>query len=539
MSGEEGAAVKRSGNEQVIGNRIGDRKGKVFLIGAGPGDPKLITVRGLEAIQQADVVVYDRLASPRLLKHMKPGAEKVFVGKLPDKHMLKQEEINQLLVDLALSGRVVARLKGGDPSVFGRVGEEAETLAEHGIEFDLIPGVTSAIAVPAYAGIPVTHRDFTSSFSIVTGHEYPNKTYGNVDWDHLAKASGTLVFLMGVANIGNIAEALMRGGKDGATPVALIRWGTWMEQRTLVGTLETIVEKVAESGFSSPAVIIVGDVVKLREKIGWFEKKPLFGARVLVTRAREQASDLVRSIDELGGEAVECPVIRTEPTTDGALSAALAQAESYDWLLFTSANGVRWFFEACRASRTDIRRFARARIGAVGPKTAEALHERGLIAEALPSAYRGEALAEALLPLVKAGDRVLLPRARVAGSELPETLRGAGASVDDVPTYETVLSDEGAAEAAELLREGKLHAVTFTSSSTVDNLLSVLKRHGFDDPARALAGVPAFTIGPSTTERAKAAGIAVAAEAEEATIESLLQALIAYRLQTKLGGDVS
>jgi uroporphyrinogen III methyltransferase/synthase len=508
-------------------------KGKVFLVGAGPGDPKLITVRGMEAIQKADVVVYDRLASPRLLRFMRPDADKVFVGKLPDKHMLKQEEINQLLVDLASSGRIVTRLKGGDPSVFGRVGEEAEKLAENGIDFELIPGVTSAIAVPAYAGIPVTHRDFTSSFSIVTGHEYPNKTYGHVDWDHLAKASGTLVFLMGVANIGNIAQALIQGGKAGATPVALIRWGTWMEQRTLVGTLETIVEKVAASGFSSPAVIIVGDVVKLRDKISWFEKKPLFGMRILVTRAREQASELVQAIDDLGGEAVEWPVIRTVPIMDPALSEAFSHPEEYDWLLFTSVNGVKYFFDACRLSRVDVRRFARARIGAVGPKTAEALLERGLLAEAIPSVFQGDALAKELLPAMNGGERVLLPRARVARPELPAALRAHGLQVDEAAVYETVLSDEGGEEAIDLLREGKLHAVTFTSSSTVTNVLEMLKQQGWERPAEALAGMPAFCIGPVTSETARSSGLAVTGEAAEATIDSLLQTIIAYTYKNR------
>jgi len=507
------------------------RAGKVFLVGAGPGDPKLITVRGMEAIAKADVVVYDRLASPRLLRHMKPGAEKVFVGKLPDKHMLKQEEINQLLVDLAMSGRIVTRLKGGDPSVFGRVGEEAEKLAENGIEFEIVPGVTSAIAVPAYAGIPVTHRDFTSSFSIVTGHEYPNKTYGHVDWDHLAKASGTLVFLMGVANIGNIAEALVRGGKNPGTPVALIRWGTWMEQRTLVGTLEDIVAKVAESGFSSPAVIIVGDVVKLRGRIAWFEKRPLFGMRVLVTRAREQASGLSERIDDLGGEAFEWPVIRTCPVPVDAASGPLATPEAYDWLVFTSVNGVRYFFDACIAGRVDVRRFARARVAAVGPKTAETLAARGILAETLPPSYTGDELGRTLAALTKPGERALLARARVAGEGLPDALREAGVVVDDLPVYETVLSDEGTDEALELLREGKLSAVTFTSSSTVTNLLELLRRSGYERPAEALAGVPAFCIGPVTARTAREAGIDIAAEAEEATVDGLLAALVAYNIK--------
>ena len=288
-------------------------KGRVYLVGAGPGDPKLISVRGMEAIQKADVIVYDRLANPRLLKHRRPEAELIFVGKLPDKHILKQEEINQLLVDLALQGKVVTRLKGGDPSVFGRVGEEAELLADNDVIFDIIPGITSSIAVPAYAGIPVTHRDFTSSFAIITGHEYPNKTYSSLDWEHLAKAIGTMVFLMGVANLEQICRELIRCGKPPEMPVALVRWGTWADQLTITGTLADITEKVKEANFKSPAVIIMGEVVKLREKLAWIEKKPLFGRRVLVTRARSQASELVDLIDDMGGEAVEFPVIRLQP----------------------------------------------------------------------------------------------------------------------------------------------------------------------------------------------------------------------------------
>lgn len=511
-------------------SRFGEQ-GIVYLVGAGPGDPKLITIRGMEAIRKADVIVYDRLANPRLLTHMRPGAKKVFVGKLPDKHMMKQNDINQLLVDLARAGHIVTRLKGGDPAVFGRVGEEAEALAAGGIDFEIIPGVTSAIGVPAYAGIPVTHRDITSSFSIVTGHEYPNKTYAGVDWDHLAKASGTLIFLMGVANIGNIASGLIQGGKSPSTPVALIQWGTWVEQRTLTGTLETIEERVAATGFTSPAIIIVGDVVRLRERIGWFEKKPLFGMRILVTRAREQASELVETIEELGGEAVECPVIRTVPVAEEELTHAFAQAESYDWLLFTSVNGVRYFFEACVSAGVDIRRFVRARIGAVGPKTAAALRQRGLMPELVPPVYRGDEMAEALLELMKAEERVLLPRARVAREALPKGLRAAGVQVDEIPVYETVVSDEGAEVAAELLREGKIHAVTFTSSSTVTNLLQVLQKYGWERPVDALTAIPAFTIGPLTSETVRQAGLSVAAEAAEATIEAVVRALMAFNIE--------
>ncbi|MFD0678827.1 MULTISPECIES: uroporphyrinogen-III C-methyltransferase [unclassified Paenibacillus] len=504
-------------------------KGVVYLVGAGPGDPKLITVRGLEAIQRADVVVYDRLASPRLLKHMKPGAEKIFVGKLPDKHMLKQAEINQLLVDLALQGKTVTRLKGGDPSVFGRVGEEAELLADNEIQFEIVPGITSAIAVPTYAGIPVTHRDFTSSFSIVTGHEYQNKTYSSVNWENLSQASGTLIFLMGVANLEFIRNKLIEGGKSVTTPVALIRWGTWMEQETLTGTLTDIVEKVRAANFQSPAVIIVGDVVKLRSKLAWFEKKPLFGRRILVTRARSQASDLVNLIEELGGEAVEFPVIRTQAPTKTAAKEALAQALNqlydFDWVIFTSVNGVEQFFEQLRLSRIDVRSLGKARIAAVGPKTAEALNMRGLMAEALPAKFQGDELLSSIEADLKPGQRVLLATADIAKEYLPARLREKGLNVTEVDVYETVLETDGGTEVIELLQKKAIHIITFTSSSTVTNLIRALEELGTANPKELLASCQIACIGPMTAQTVKEAGLSVDYLAEEATVESLVDSL--------------
>jgi uroporphyrinogen III methyltransferase / synthase len=504
-------------------------KGVVYLVGAGPGDPKLITVRGLEAIQRADVVVYDRLASPRLLKHMKPGADKIFVGKLPDKHMMKQEEINQLLVDLALQGKTVTRLKGGDPSVFGRVGEEAELLAENEIRFEIIPGITSAISVPAYAGIPVTHRDFTSSFSIVTGHEYKNKTYNTVNWENLSQASGTLIFLMGVANLETICRQLIEGGKSPDTPVALIRWGTWMEQETLTGTLTDIVERVKAANFQSPAVTIVGEVVKLREKLAWFEKKPLFGKRILVTRARSQASELVDQIDELGGEAVEFPVIRTQAPSGQAAQQALHQAmkrlNEYDWVMFTSVNGVEHFFQTLRELKLDIRSMYKARIAAVGPKTAEALEQYGLQPERLPAKFQGDALPDALEGELKKGQRVLLPTADIARETLPAKLEELGLLVTKADVYETVLDTNGGTDILELLEQNKIHIITFTSSSTVTNLLKALRELGVEKPLELLGGCQIACIGPLTAQTAREAGMQVDYLAEEATVASLVKSM--------------
>src|SRR5690554_4445098 len=358
-------------------------KGKVYLVGAGPGDPKLITVKGMEALKKSDVVVYDRLASPRLLHLIKTGAKIIYVGKRTDRHTMKQEDISQLLVDLALQGKIVTRLKGGDPTVFGRVGEEAELLVDHGIEFEIIPGVTSATAVPAYAGIPVTHRDYASSIAIVTGHENPDKLDTNIKWDKLTPATDTMIFLMGVAKIEYIRDQLILHGKPPETPVALIRWGTRVNQQTLIGTLADIAEKVKEINFKPPAVILVGEVVKLREKLNWYEKKPLFGRRVLVTRARSQASELAERIDDLGGEPYEFPAIELRQPTDlislDKLDQALQRIEVYDWIMFTSSNGVEYFFLRMKQLGIDIRRMAKARIVAIGPKTEEALLNRGLL----------------------------------------------------------------------------------------------------------------------------------------------------------------
>jgi uroporphyrinogen III methyltransferase/synthase len=501
------------------------KQGKVFLVGAGPGDPKLITVRGLEAIRKADVIVYDRLANPRLLKHRKPEAELIFVGKLPDKHMLKQEEINQLLVDLALQGKIVTRLKGGDPSVFGRVGEEAELLADNKITYEIIPGITSAIAVPAYAGIPVTHRDFTSSVAIVTGHEYPNKTYSQLDWENLAKAIGTMVFLMGVANLEQICRELIRCGKSPQMPVALVRWGTWTEQATLIGTLEDIAEKVKQANFQSPAVIIVGEVVKLREKLAWLEKKPLFGRRVLVTRARSQASELVDLIDEMGGEPVEFPVIRlqppSQPEANRTLDEAMGRLAEFDWTIFTSVNGVEFFFRRLRELGLDIRRLAKARVAAVGPKTAEALLERGIVAEVLPSKFRGEGLLEAIVSELHPGQKVLLPTADIAREYLPAKLKELGLDVIEVDVYENVLEVSDGEGVVEQLRNHEIHIITFTSSSTVTNLIRALEKLGVEDPISLLQGVEIACIGPNTAETLRSLKLPITFMAEEATIASL------------------
>lgn len=513
-------------------------KGKVYLVGAGPGDPRLITVRGLECLEKADVVVYDRLASPRLLRHAKPGTELVYVGKLPDRHTMKQEEINQLLVDLALSGKTVTRLKGGDPTIFGRVGEEAELLYDNGIEFEIVPGITSAIAVPAYAGIPVTHRDMASSISIITGHESPDKLDRSIHWDKVTNATGTLLFLMGVAKIGYIAEQLIKHGKPPETPVALVRWGTRVEQETVVGTLSTIEAVVKEANFQPPAVIIVGEVVMQREKLRWYENKPLFGMRVLVTRARAQASELADAIEALGGEPCEFPVIEINepqsPVAIDTLRARLEEAERYNWLMFTSVNGVEYFFRFLRKFGIDLRRFHAARIAAVGPKTAEALQGRGLLVEELPVKFHAESLLEHLEGMLQPGERALLPRGDLAREVLPAELAKRGVEAVEIDVYETTVADSHDELALEYLREGGIHMITFTSSSTVMNLLDILKRSGVSDPVQLLEGIPIASIGPITSKTVQDSGLKVSVEAESSTIDSLLEAIRAFNQERRM-----
>ena len=508
---------------------MGARIGKVYLVGAGPGDPKLITVRGLEALRKADAVVYDRLAGPRLLKEIKPGADVIYVGKRSERHTMKQEDINRLLVELALQGKTVVRLKGGDPCVFGRVGEEAEALAAHGISFDIIPGVTSATGVPAYAGIPLTHRDLASSFAVVTGYENPEKAEMNVDWARLATAVDTLVFLMGVSKIDRICRELIAHGRPASTPVAIIRWGTRAAQRTLVGSLADMPDRVRQTGFKPPAVIVVGDVVRLRDTMNWHERKPLFGRRVLVTRSAAQSGELAGRIDELGGEPVEWPAIALrepqDPAAAAALDAALARLDDYDWAVFTSVNGVDFFFRRLRRLGLDIRRMAGAKIAAVGPKTADALAERGIRADLVPeSRYQAEGLLDALLPHLAPGQHVLLPRGDLARDVLPEALASRGIRVTEAVVYENVPGGRDAADIADQLEKGAVHAATFTSASTVHNLCDALERAAGKPAGELMKNTRVVCIGPITAEAAIKRGLAVAAVARESTLDGLVEA---------------
>lgn len=516
--------------EMVMGNR----SGVVYLIGAGPGDPKLITLRGLECLKQAEVVVYDRLAGPRLLAYIRPEAEHIYVGKGPDQHTFKQEEINQLLVRKAQEGKVIARLKGGDPFVFGRGGEEAEALVEAGIRFEVVPGVTSAVAVPAYAGIPVTHRDYTSTLAIVTGHEDPFKENSNINWEHLTSAAGTIVFLMGMENLSQIVQQLVSHGRNLATPVALIRWGTRPEQEVVTGSLENITERAQIAGLTSPVVIVVGEVVKMRDTLRWIEQRPLFGKRVVVTRSRAQASVLTQRLEDLGAEVWEFPTIEVVPPADYvSLDNCLKLLKEYQWIVFTSVNGVEAFFQRLWETGGDIRQLQGIRLAAIGPATGKSLEDRGLRVDYIPEEFRAEAVAEGLVGKVRAGERILLPRAREARTVLPKLLKESGAVVDEIVAYDTINGSGDSRVIKEMLENRRLDAVTFTSSSTVRNFVSMLQdsQEGVEfkkDVSSMLEGVVVACIGPITADTARTLGLTVDVVAQSFTIDGLVEALTAY-----------
>ncbi|MHB8172327.1 MAG: uroporphyrinogen-III C-methyltransferase [Thermincolia bacterium] len=499
-------------------------KGHVYLVGAGPGDPGLITVKGLECIKKSDCIVYDRLASPRLLVHAKPEAELVYVGKSPERHTLNQEEINRVLIEKALQGKIVTRLKGGDPFVFGRGGEEAEALIEYGIGFEVVPGITSAIAVPAYAGIPVTHRDFASSFAVMTGNEDPTKEDSRFAWDKVATAAGTLVILMGMSNLQQIVDKLIANGRPVDTPVALIRWGTRPEQKTLTGTLEDIADMARAAKFKHPAIIVIGEVVTLREKLKWFENKPLFGQRIVVTRSRHQVSALSQVIEDLGGEPLEFPTIDIAPSDDfSPMDEAINNINTYNWIIFTSVNGVESFFARMRAVKKDLRDLKGISLCAIGPKTREALENYGLICDFVPGEFVAEAILEGLKDKEMAGKRVLLPRADIARKVLPDTLKEMGARVDDVVAYKTVKGGGNIGQLREMLTKKQIQIVTFTSSSTVKNFVELLAT---PDYLQLMAGVKVACIGPITAKTARDLGLQVDIEAAEYTIEGLIKAIL-------------
>ncbi len=504
---------------------MAQHRGRVYLVGAGPGDPGLITAKGLECIRTADAVIYDYLAAPALLAHAREGSEKIYVGKKGGDHTLGQEGINDLIVEKAREGKVVARLKGGDPFIFGRGGEEAEVLVDAGIPFEVVPGVTSAVAAPAYAGIPLTHRDFTATLAFVTGHEDPSKAESNIRWDALAGV-GTLVFLMGVKNLPHIVENLRKHGVPEDRPVALVRWGSTPRQETVTGTLADIADRVAAAGLKAPAIIVVGDVVRLRERLGWFEDRPLLGRRIVVTRAREQASDLVGRLAALGAEPLECPTIRVGPPDDWSpLDRAIDTLSDYHWIVFTSVNGVRFFFDRLFSRGRDVRALHTLSTACIGPATAARLRSFGLNTDVLPESYRAESVVEAFRSHPVAGRRILLPRAAEARPVLPEELTRMGARVDEIPAYRTRLDEGRGPELLAALRAREVDMVTFTSSSTVRNFLALLPE---GERSELMEGVTVASIGPITSDTARDLGFQVHVTASSFTIDGLCEAILRH-----------
>lgn len=476
------------------------KKHFVSLIGAGAGTIDLLTLKAADRIKTADVIIFDRLADNRILNLAREDSEKIYVGKSPDRHTLSQDEINQLLVQKASEGKSVARLKGGDPFVFGRGGEEAICLREHGIEFEIIPGISSAIAVPEFAGIPVTHRGIAKSFAVITGHEMEGNS--RIQWEKIATGIDTLVFLMGVANLDKIVSNLVEYGRDSKTPAALIQWGTRANQKTLVSNLESIVDLAREEKMTSPAIFIVGEVVKLREQIEWFERRPLFGKKIVVTRSCKQASKLTKQLEDLGAEVIEIPTIEIVPE-----EFELGSIKNFDWIIFTSANGVEIFFDRLE----DVRMLGGIKIAAIGNATAESLKSHGIRADLIPKEFMAESLLEEFKNLKISGERILIPRAKEAREILPDGLKKLGAEVEVLPIYRTI---NPRIEVKNL----EADLITFTSSSTVKNFV---ESFGID----LLQKIPSASIGKITSSTLRSFGIEPKIEAREFTIAGLVESI--------------
>ncbi len=504
-------------------------KGYVYLIGAGPGDPGLITVKGLECIGRADAILYDYLANDELLAHARKGAELIYAGKVGGAHNREQCQINELLVQKAREGKVVARLKGGDPFVFGRGGEECEALVAAGIPFEVVPGVTAGIGAAAYAGIPLTHRDVTTSVAFVTGHEHPGKEASEIDWERLSLGSGTVVFYMGIKNLPEIAANLVAHGRSPATPVALIRWGTRPEQEVLVGTLADIAEKARKAAFRAPAVTVVGDVVQLRDRLRWFDNRPLSGRGILVTRAADQAGEFAAMLEELGARVFECPTIRIVPPESWEdLDRELATLDGFAWVVFSSINAVNHFFARLADLGRDSRALGRCRVCAVGPKTAAALDPHGIRADLVPSDYKAEGVVAAFRELDLAGKRVLFPKADRARDVIPSGLAALGAEVVAPVAYRNVVPDSLPAAIVTALEERRIRCVTFTSSSTAENLAAMLGENRF---LRLLDGVTVAAIGPVTAKTCRELGLAVHIEPREYTLAAMTAEIVQYFAQ--------
>jgi uroporphyrinogen III methyltransferase / synthase len=497
------------------------KRGIVYLIGAGPGDPGLITLKGIDYLRRADTVVYDQLIGDRILDIVPQGVEKIFVGKTGDQHFAEQEQINALLVKKARQGKIVARLKGGDPFVFGRGGEEAQFLKDNGIGFEIVPGITSAVAVPEYAGIPVTQRGLASSVAIITGHEDPLKKGSSINWRKLATAVDTLVFLMGMQNLAEIATRLIESGCSPDTPVAVIKDGTLPTQKVVAGTLGNIAAKAKRAKMAAPAVIVVGKVAELRDQLKWFDTMPLFGKGILITRAGAQSRGFERLLIERGARPIVFPLIEIKPIVrNKKLDDALGRLTDYDWIIFTSVNGVELFFERLHSLGLDARALAKARIAAIGPSTGVSLRKQGLCADYVPGKYTGRDMVSGMKKLGISGARVLLPRADIADNEISSGLVKLGAMIDEFAIYHTVKPGFKASELKRLLSDSNVDIITFASSSTVTNFVNELTGKEISQIKAKIA-----CIGPKTAATAGKAGLTVDIIAEEQTMAGLARAI--------------
>jgi len=500
--------------------------GKVYLVGAGPGDPELITARGLRRLREADVVLYDSLVHPDQLNAARPDAELIFVGKRAGRVSQRQSEINLQLVRAAREGKTVVRLKGGDPYLFGRGSEEAELLASEGIAFEVVPGVPSPLAATAYAGLSLTHRELASSVAYITATESVEKDRAGHDWAKLATATETLVIFMGMRKLDSLMKLLVEHGRPAETPAAVVQWASLPKQRTVVGTLADIHQRASEAGLGLPALTIVGEVVRLRENLRWFDTKPLFGKRILVTRAIQQSGSLATLLRDEGAQPILAPTIRIGPPPDpGPLLDAVTHLERYDWIVFTSSNTVDAVFASIAEAGLDMRALGGIKVCAIGAKTRDALAARGIVADLVPRDARAEGVIAALRPLLTGHARVLLPRAEVAREMLPDSLRDAGAQVDVVTAYENLPPEPRELERIRsLVDRSEADAVLFTSSSTVRNLFDLLGA----DAVERLSALDLFSIGPVTTRTAAELGLHVAATSAEQSIESLVTTVRAY-----------
>ena len=501
-------------------------KGIVYLIGAGPGDPDLITIKGRECLRKADIIVYDYLVSESLLSFVQKDAKIIYVGKKSGHHTMPQKDINNLLIVNAKKGLTVARLKGGDPFIFGRGGEEAMELSKEGIPFEIVPGVTSAVAAPAYAGIPLTHRNFASSVCFITGHEDPTKEESHINWNALAQSSGTLVFLMGIANLYKLVKKLTDLGRSPETPAAVVGNGTMANQRTVIGTLANIDQKVKDVNLGAPGVIVVGDVVNLNKYLNWFESRPLFGKKIVITRPEDQAEEFIRKLSERGAKCLLFPTITIlPPTTWRELDKAIKILSRYDWIIFTSVNGVKYFFQRLHFQKKDTRYLKGSNIGAIGPGTAAALMNRGINPDMVPDQYWAEGVMEGLKGFLLDRKRVLLPRPVIARDYIPKKLTELGAIVDVAEAYRTVKPDYSKHQLVMLLKNSAIDMITFTSPSTVDNFLALLKGQSI---LKEWSKAKVACIGPITAQRAAEKGLKVDIVPDEYTVKALSESIIGY-----------